>query len=85
MGNAALNKQNLRLLRWEYGHSSWISSLAVTSFKIRLVVVSIIFWTSGFGSGILNAVLVSMEKSDFIYIISAYSNFSGTQIKTKTA
>lgn len=26
-----------------------------------------------------------MEKSDFIYIISAYSNFSGTQIKTKTA
>lgn len=45
-----------------------------------LVVVSLIFWALGLGPGILNAVLVSMEKSDFVYIIPTYSNFSGTHI-----
>lgn len=50
-----------------------------------LVVVSITFWASGLGSGIRNAVLISMEKSDLVYIIPIYSNFSGTQIKTRTA
>lgn len=45
-----------------------------------LVVVSLIFWALGLGSANLNAVLISMEKSDFVYIIPTYSNFSGTQI-----
>ena len=54
-------------------------------FKIMLVVVAMIFWALGLGSGILDAVLVSMEKSDFVYITPTYSNFPGTQIKTRTA
>lgn len=39
------------------------------------MVVSLIFWAVGLGSAILNAVLITMEKSDFVYIIPTYSNF----------